>query len=658
MANIKQVKQETLATIDAALAILNRFPDLGEANTELSFNTSTNPFSFLMDLFKSTAGYNYVIDILARFIAYELPAVEAAIKALLISQLKDILSCSVNPFITEEILRDGIVFNINEIDISDILKYSPFDKKVGKYFYFGTDGIKMPDDLIHCNDMDAFIWFIINKSNRRYTWKPLANRNDSEDKRSKNYETKTAKSDGIITLEYYEKSNNLKDANGNDYKRQTPYNNCLHVFIGDTREKRDEITELINAETDLKTTDNEIVKLENDIDLKQYKRDDIQEKKANLDEKLANQEIEKTTYDTSYNSYIEQLNSLNNQLNNLENTRKNKYEKKHGLQLKIGEYDLREMGTSIFYPLFNASNSRNYYHNRTLIDFNIDYIMSLQLFEERALAVRLINALTGILTIDLAFSYKQQLIKNEVKKMVSMVVESDDLVVSDCFFTFSNNDYDSLSRQTELRKAGLLSINGDETSAVKLDAGKILSSLNELNENSTKETVQNVIQGTITELSKELSNATYEKNEKINLGVQVNFIENMLNQLAYVIVSAVLSPKVYLLLLINLKILGKETNFNLEQFIDSYKELLATLIRAIRDQLLQYLVKELMKIIGDLVKEVAMKLSIEQAKYYARLIKKLIDCFKKHGRSLDFSIDDVNYADILSSDGEPSNAEC
>lgn len=36
MANIKQIKSETLATIDAAMSILNRFPDLNESNTELS----------------------------------------------------------------------------------------------------------------------------------------------------------------------------------------------------------------------------------------------------------------------------------------------------------------------------------------------------------------------------------------------------------------------------------------------------------------------------------------------------------------------------------------------------------------------------------------------------------------------------------------------
>ena len=265
MANIKQIKSETLATIDAAMSILNRFPDLNESNTELSFNTSTNPFTFLMDLFKTTTGYNKLISILAKFISYELPVLEAAVKGILIAKLKDIISCSVNPFFTEDILKNGIVFNVEEIDIADVLKYSPYDK-VGKYFYFDTeptinegetdfvmtdDGsfievpkpkkVQNPSDLIKSDDMDALIWFMINKANKRYVWKPKKYRKGDEYREDYPFtedDAKLKKEDGIITFEYYERSQNLRDAYGESYKLQTPYNNCLHVFIGDVREKK------------------------------------------------------------------------------------------------------------------------------------------------------------------------------------------------------------------------------------------------------------------------------------------------------------------------------------------------------------------------------------------------------------------------------------
>ena len=687
MANIKQIKSETLARIDGAMSILNRFPDLNESNTELSRNTSTNPFTFLMDLFKTTTGYNKLISILAKFISYELPVLEAAVKGILIAKLKDIISCSVNPFFTEDILKNGIVFNVEEIDIADVLKYSPYDK-VGKYFYFDTEPVinegetdlvmtddgsfievpkpkkaQNPSDLIKSDDMDALIWFMINKANKRYVWKPKKYRKGDEYRVDYPFENdaKLKKEDGIITFEYYERSQNLRDAYGEAYKLQTPYNNCLHVFIGDVREKKTNlINQLEDKESDIYDNERNITLFSNKIENKNFKIQQIREDKLLLEENFSKGNIDEDEYKKQLKKLNNKEKTLQNDINDLLNRREQIYAAKRRLQFEIGRIkaDL-ENTRDQFFPFLNPNKSRNYYYGKSLIEFNIDYIMSLKLFDEKSLAARLLDSLTACLTIDLSFSYKRLLIKNEVKKMVNMITESDDLVVSDCFFTFSNDDYDAMSRQAELRKAGLLTINGDETSAVKINAEDILNSLNQINEDSNKETIQTIIEGTITNLSKELTDTSYLSTDKTNFGIQMNFIENLLDSLAYVIVCSVLSPKVYLLLLINLKIIGRETNFDLEGFIGQYKQLIADLIRSIRDQLLDYLMREIMIIIGDLVKEITIKLSVEQARYYARLIKRLIDCFRKHGRSLDFNVDDVNYADILPEEQEePKNNEC
>lgn len=688
MANIKQIKSETLATIDAAMSILNRFPDLNESNTELSFNTSTNPFTFLMDLFKTTTGYNKLISILAKFISYELPVLEAAVKGILIAKLKDIISCSVNPFFTEDILKNGIVFNVEEIDIADVLKYSPYDK-VGKYFYFDTeptinegetdfvmtdDGsfievpkpkkVQNPSDLIKSDDMDALIWFMINKANKRYVWKPKKYRKGDEYREDYPFtedDAKLKKEDGIITFEYYERSQNLRDAYGESYKLQTPYNNCLHVFIGDVREKKTNlINQLEDKEGDIYDNERNITLFSNKIENKNFKIQQIREDKLLLEEDFSKGDIDEDEYKKHLKKLNNKEKTLQNDINDLLNRREQIYAAKRRLQFEIGTIKAELENTrDQFFPFLNPDKNRNYYYGKSLIEFNIDYIMSLKLFDEKSLAARLLDSLTACLTIDLSFSYKRLLIKNEVKKMVNMITESDDLVVSDCFFTFSNDDYDAMSRQAELRKAGLLTINGDETSAVKINAEDILNSLNQINEDSNKETIQTIIEGTITNLSKELTDTSYLSTDKANFGIQMNFIENLLDSLAYVIVCSVLSPKVYLLLLINLKIIGRETNFDLEGFIGQYKQLIADLIRSIRDQLLDYLMREIMIIIGDLVKEITIKLSVEQARYYARLIKRLIDCFRKHGRSLGFNVDNVDYADILPEEQEePKNNDC
>ena len=739
MSKIKITKEKTLATIDAALSILNRFPDLEDGNINLSFGTSTNPFPFLMDLFKSTTGYNELIRIIANFIAKFLPSVEIAVKTLLITKLKDIISCSVNPFLTDDILKNGIIFNINEIDLIDTFRYSPFDKKIGQFYYFGvfekeeyydeqTREFKersvpiMPDDLIKCDDMNALLWYMINRANKRYVWKPTKYRHDDEfradyphvdggyenqntkDKNQMkniyhdeplqkleeafnggeidedvyntkkkeleekwktfqaNFSQKLKKEDGIVTFEFHEKSTNLVDAYGNDYLQQTPYNNVLHVFIGDVREKSTpKIQQIVEQQKQQAENEKKQERLKDKIENKQTEIDLFKQNFIELDEALASGELNNEEYAKQLKKLNNKLKKLENDLNDLLVLQKKIYAAKHRFEHEIANIKSQLAATrDQYFPFLNSGEHRNYYYGRTLIEWNIDYIWSLKLFDAKSLTARLLDCLTGMLTIDLNLSYKQQLIKNEVTKMVKMISESDDIVVSDCFFTFSNDDYDAISRQAELRKAGLLTFNGDELSAVKINAQDILSSLNEIDDSASEEKIQSIIEGSLTEISKQLTNTNYEMNDKVNFGIQMNFIENILNNLAYTLVMSVLSPKVYLLLLINLKIIGRESNFNLEEFLGQYKQLIADLIRSIRDQLLEYLQRELMIIIGDLVKELTVKLSLEQAKYYTRLIKKLIDCFKrfKNNINFDFNIDDVDYSDILPSEEEPKNNDC
>ena len=743
MSKIKRTKEETIATVDAALSILNRFPDLEDGNINLSFGTSTNPFPFLMDLFKSTAGYNELIRIIAIFISKSLPAVEIAVKTLLITKLKDIISCSVNPFLTDDILRNGVIFNINEIDLIDTFRYSPFDKKVGQFYYFGvfekeeyydeeTKKVKersvpiMPDDLIKCDDMNALLWYMINRANKRYVWKPTKYRHDDEfrpdypfvdggyekqnvvdQNRMKriyhdepleelkkalksgkitqevfdikkgeleekwktfktNFKQKLRKEDGIITFEFREKSVNLVDAYGNEYLQQTPYNNILHVFIGDVREKPIPLLQqIVEQQRLLAENEKEQEIFKDKIENKQTEIDLFKQKFIELDEALAGGELNNEQYAKQLKKLKNKLNILEKDLNALLVKQKKLYAIKHRFEHEIANIKSElEIARDQYFPFLNSTNHRNYYYGKTLIEFNIDYIWSLKLFDAKSLTARLLDCLTGMLTIDLNLSYKQQLIKNEVTKMVKMISESDDIVVSDCFFTFSNDDYDTMSRQAELRKAGLLTFNGDELSAVKINAEDILSSLNEIDSNASEEKIQSIIEGSLTEISKQLTNTNYEMNDKVNFGIQMNFIENILNSLAYTLVMSVLSPKVYLLLLINLKIIGRESNFNLEEFLGQYKQLIADLIRSIRDQLLEYLQRELMMLIGDLVKELTIKLTLEQAEYRTRLIKKLIDCFKifkrrkRNNTDIDFNIDDVDYSDILPSEEEPKNNDC
>lgn len=666
MANLKQVKSESLASIDAVMSILDKYPELSNGNTYLSVNTSTNPFEFLMDCFKGTVGYDVLIDIISTFISTELPALEVAVKGVLLTNIKNLLTCSLNPFITDDILREGIVFDLSQIDITDKLRYSPISQK-GKYYYFGCSKCETAMDVRDTctkksnlfkntlggfvptytnsesedSDFDCLLWYMKNRATKREVW----SRDPNEE--PKTVAEKENKKDGIVTLEFNESSRSIKNAEGQPSFLQTPYLNVLHVFIGNAQEIMG--NNYKSYENELSDIERQLKEINKEIDKGQKLINKVDDNLAKIDEQLKNNEIEYDDYRRQYGLLSDKLTKYENNMDNLECERRILYEKKAKSLQKLKNASQDKVYRKI---------DTNYYYQKTLIEFNTDYVNSLRLFDSKVVAARLIDSLTGLLSIDLDLSYKQLLIRNEINKMVSAVIESDDAVVNDCFFSFSNNDYNSMLQKSEYNKMGLYSSDGTNTSGVTIDADSLLQKLNGIDASATKEEINTIIKGSITELSKQLSKVDYLETDQLNFGLQINFIEKLMNNLANVIVQSILSPKVYLLILINLKLLGQDVNFNLEGFIEKFKQLITSLLRAIRDYLINYLVDKLMSILSDLVKEIAIRMNIEQAQYYARLLKKLIDCIKSKGNGMDFNIDNVDYADIYQQEAENNTDKC
>lgn len=672
MPNLKDTKANTLAVINSAITILDRMPALSQTNTTYSYNESSNPFEFLIDIFKSTSGYDDLINIISKFIAVELPALETAVKGILLSNIRNLLNCAINPVISDELLIDGVVFDLRQIDVMNILYYCPLDNThIGQRYYFGCNGpeFEYPYQLEHAGDFNAFLWFVKNMGINRSVWygvDPLkAIVSDSTFTDSVDYVIqkpqqdnpplprpntgdKCKKGHGLLTLDYHERPISLRNAVGGERYMQTPYGNCIQVFLGNVRPY-------------LNFDEAQLHNLAREIDENKQKMGKLSREIGGIDEQISDNDtqfekgtITKTEWSSNYQRLSRTKNIKTNELNTIIEENASKSE-----ELRISEAayysQVVNADTSLYRQL-----SQNYYYRRTLIEFNTDYVMSLKLFDSKVVTAQLLDALTGCLSMDLNLSFEQLIIKNEVEKMVKSVIETDDAVISDCFFTFSNEQYDNLVHKAELMRAGLFTIDGEENGTYAIDPEEILKSVDSINSAASKEEVQSIIEGTLREISATLSEGSHESTQNnFNFNVKVHFIENILNNLAYVITSAIVSPKLYLLFEVNLKILGLQSNFSLSDFIDMHRKLIVDCIRAIRDQIISFIVKELMKIIGSLAEQLALSYAIEQAEYYRALMRNLIECFRRNRGILDFNIDNVDYADIYQEDlGEPRNDNC
>lgn len=671
MANLQNIKAESIAVIDSAITVLNKLPAFDQTNTIISYNESSNPFEFLIDVFKSTSGYDELINIISKFIAYELPALEIAVKAVLLSNIRNLLNCAINPIISDALLENGIVFDLRTIDVTNILYYCPLDNThIGKRYYFGCDGFEYLAQLEHAADFNAFLWFVKNKGINRSVWYGVdfsdATFNDStfdddgimmqnepdteglpsigETDENGKYK-KCTKGCGIVTLDYHERPISLRNSVGRERNLQTPYSNCIQVFLGYARPS-------INPPENLEMLYTQLNCIHSEMDEIDEKISKINEEISANKNAILSGNVSAEEGSAIYHELWAKKNSLEDEFNALV------------VDDNDVSYRIKNTETEYYQSVVNADTTdylklqQNYYYRRTLMEFNTDYVMSLKLFDSKVVTAQLLDALTGCLSMDLNFSYEQLIIKNEVEKMVKSVIETDDAVISDCFFTFSNEQYDRLVRKAELMRAGLFTIDGEENGTIQIDAETILESLNTLNSSSSKQEIKDVISGTLREISRTISETSEEKQTNINFNVRMNFIENVLANLAYIITSAIVSPKLYLLFAVNLHILGLNSNFSLQDFLDMHRQMLVECIRQIRDKIIGYIVAELMKIISGLALEVMAKYTIEQAEYYRYLLRRLIDCFRTHRGILDFNIDNVDYADILEENGEARNDNC
>jgi len=179
MASLKEVQAETMATIDTAKAMVDKVLTIMEIMVNMpsiSLTLSTSPIQFLLQLLEH-AGITYE-DLklwLTDFLIYVTPSLEIGVKTILLTNLKNMVSCSIDPRIPEQYRKRhkspkdrntpneyGIDIDIESIDFLDKLSLSPLSD-VGRNMYFGQDGVDDVYKFARADDFDAFLWFVMHK---------------------------------------------------------------------------------------------------------------------------------------------------------------------------------------------------------------------------------------------------------------------------------------------------------------------------------------------------------------------------------------------------------------------------------------------------------------------------------------------------------------
>lgn len=153
-------KTQVMGKIATLNVLTETLPKLRVTNSFSSINNSGNGTDFLIDLVRSLIGYNdlkrNIVDVITR----KLPQIELEIKKSLKKDLKDLISCGINPGIPVWFRSNGsgVTIKLSDLDFFDITKLDP--KSPAGFLIYGDE-----QSGVNSTDFNTFLYSNI-ESNR------------------------------------------------------------------------------------------------------------------------------------------------------------------------------------------------------------------------------------------------------------------------------------------------------------------------------------------------------------------------------------------------------------------------------------------------------------------------------------------------------------
>lgn len=333
------------------------------------------------------------------------------------------------------------------------------------------------------------------------------------------------------------------------------------------------------------------------------------------------------------------------------------------VQLSSQSYYMPNKGP--FDTLTSLIDGDNY--NKTIFEFNKDYLENIRIFVPRIILSNLIETLIhGKISIldSLLKSEQDNVIDKKLDMIINGVLNETDETISDCFFSFSNEDYIEMLEQTELDRYSATYIGGDASLAMKYNKDALLDSLNSINSMATMNEKLTEITKTVYDIAAVPSE---DSSVKASDGSVATANSNWLNRIVYAImkpiVRALLTPQVMLLFVINLESVGLvnlEGDFNkiFELIFKKILSLFVGLARFIRDKIIEFLLKLFKEKILPMLVQWSAIMVTENINDWMRLLLEAMECIPRFSSKTNLTeIDNVQYADIVKTQDTPESSQ-
>lgn len=699
MADTKTKQMETMAYIDTAMAVTGKIMALMgilKDSPSFSFKVSANPIELILNILdRLGVSREDMVNFLSKYIVWLVPVLEVGVKSIILTNLKHMVSCSIDPRIPIYLRKPigggtdtelGIDVSVDAIDPLGKLQVSPFSDE-GSMLYFGTEGSSDIGSLARCSDFDAFLWFVIHcgRFPSSGNFDALKNVYDVRMTSSGN-RTNTASIFNAVDCYGKDGQENLMKVGSTFTSSTYGQGSCVAMC-----KSVEYITETSNGETRSYPYKSTIVPISSDRNSLNWYADPKKSFK-NLGGSISNYEWNYANERPICNlKYIDETSSTSkteltsnsikfmilpkpyiNGIGRLNLNADGQVDFGEGYSVKNGNgvnvpsnIRIGDLGRP---KITNATNAHKdmyaCYNGLTVYEFNYDYLMSLRLFDAKVLTASLIESLCG-LRMGLGIDGVNKTIeaRDRVVEIIKNIVSQDEIVDDDCYFSFSNARYDKMLQETARKRAMRYDF-GNATHGV----GDVESALRQLEELDTA-TELNMKEKIISRVIDDVSVAiTEEVDEKFRYGVRFSFVIDLVNNLALTIIECILTPKVLLLFEVNSKLMGgtwEKPSF--EDLLSSLSDMIVSIVKEVRDMIVSELYKYMISILQPIITTLNDMILKEVLESYMNVLRDIMrNCpfiwFKFKAKDIDTKLDNVDYADIdeseLNNGDKPQISNC
>ena len=292
---------------------------------------------------------------------------------------------------------------------------------------------------------------------------------------------------------------------------------------------------------------------------------------------------------------------------------------------------------------------QEYWLNKTIFEFDFDYIYSLKLFNSKTLVASVINSVLGLVT----YSIHNSMVEGQIRQAVYNILLADDTESDDtCYFSFDNQTYNQLLVKAQHKHAGTYDYNGRN---IPVDMESMRNIVTKISHATTVEQQKQAIKDAYTQVATSFVNNGYiEEKDQFSFGLKV--VSDMLNETMIELVMQMLSPKIALLFAINAAVAGDEGSVEgWGDYIKNFNNVIQTTAKQIKNVVLEEMYLWLMKQLDPILNLYLSRLMLEAMNDYRELLTSLWESCTSIGSGYGgnyaggtvYAIENVDYADII-----------